>query len=146
MCTLSTGTLNVLLRVRSIASVDTVVWTKSGHQGPDWKKAFFDISPSGPFQVRAWQLLFFATYRITEAHTLEPAVGAAVTLHSHSCTKRQRCVARRHNVTQRCDLVICCWALCSARRKNSSVEWKSARSARLLRVNLHHVQTCAVLL
>ena len=46
-----TGTLNVLLRVRSIASVDTVIWTKSGHQGPDWRKAFFDISPSGPFQV-----------------------------------------------------------------------------------------------
>ena len=49
-----TGTLNVLLRVRSIASVDSVVWTKSGHQGPDWEKAFFDISPSGPFQVRTW--------------------------------------------------------------------------------------------
>lgn len=48
-----TGTLNVLLRVRSIASVDSMIWTKSGHQGPDWKKAFFDISPSGPFQVTA---------------------------------------------------------------------------------------------
>ncbi|KAK7912717.1 hypothetical protein WMY93_012928 [Mugilogobius chulae] len=45
------GTLNVLLRVRSIASVDTVLWSKSGHQGPDWRKAFFDISPSGPFQI-----------------------------------------------------------------------------------------------
>ncbi|KAM4602816.1 MAM domain-containing glycosylphosphatidylinositol anchor protein 1 [Polymixia lowei] len=45
------GTLNVLLRVNSIASVDTVAWTKSGHQGPDWLKAFFDISPSGPFQI-----------------------------------------------------------------------------------------------
>uniref|UniRef100_A0A8D3A094 MAM domain-containing glycosylphosphatidylinositol anchor protein 1 n=1 Tax=Scophthalmus maximus TaxID=52904 RepID=A0A8D3A094_SCOMX len=45
------GTLNVLLRVRSIASVDSVIWTKSGHQGPDWKKACFDISPSGPFQI-----------------------------------------------------------------------------------------------
>ncbi|KAM7423853.1 hypothetical protein PAMA_000289 [Pampus argenteus] len=45
------GVLNVLLRVRSIASVDSVVWSKSGHQGPDWKKAFFDISPSGPFQI-----------------------------------------------------------------------------------------------
>uniref|UniRef100_A0A668AUM5 MAM domain containing glycosylphosphatidylinositol anchor 1 n=1 Tax=Myripristis murdjan TaxID=586833 RepID=A0A668AUM5_9TELE len=45
------GTLNVLLRVRSIASVDSLAWTKSGHQGPDWKKAFFDISPSGPFQI-----------------------------------------------------------------------------------------------
>ncbi|XP_037345321.2 MAM domain-containing glycosylphosphatidylinositol anchor protein 1 isoform X1 [Pungitius pungitius] len=45
------GTLNVLLRVRSIASVDSVVWMKSGHQGPEWRKAFFDISPSGPFQI-----------------------------------------------------------------------------------------------
>ncbi|CAG5853443.1 unnamed protein product, partial [Menidia menidia] len=44
-------TLNVLLRVRSIAAVDTVVWTKSGHQGPNWRKAFFDISPSGTFQI-----------------------------------------------------------------------------------------------
>lgn len=47
-----TGTLNVYLRVRSIASVDRAMWTKSGHQGPDWKKAFFDVTPSGPFQVR----------------------------------------------------------------------------------------------
>lgn len=45
------GTLNVLLRVRSIAPVDTLVWTKSGHQGPNWNKASFDISPSGPFQI-----------------------------------------------------------------------------------------------
>uniref|UniRef100_A0A087Y9U7 MAM domain containing glycosylphosphatidylinositol anchor 1 n=1 Tax=Poecilia formosa TaxID=48698 RepID=A0A087Y9U7_POEFO len=45
------GMLNVLLRVRSIAPVDSVVWTKSGHQGPDWSKAYFDISPSGPFQI-----------------------------------------------------------------------------------------------
>lgn len=51
------GTLNVLLRVRSIASVDSVVWTKSGHQGPDWKRALFDVSPSGPFQVtHHWDL------------------------------------------------------------------------------------------
>uniref|UniRef100_H3CGE1 MAM domain containing glycosylphosphatidylinositol anchor 1 n=1 Tax=Tetraodon nigroviridis TaxID=99883 RepID=H3CGE1_TETNG len=39
------------LTVRSIASVDSVVWTKSGHQGPDWKRALFDVSPSGPFQI-----------------------------------------------------------------------------------------------
>uniref|UniRef100_A0A672FDK3 MAM domain containing glycosylphosphatidylinositol anchor 1 n=1 Tax=Salarias fasciatus TaxID=181472 RepID=A0A672FDK3_SALFA len=45
------GTLNVLLRVRSIASVDSVMWSRSGHQGPDWKKAFFNITPSGPFQI-----------------------------------------------------------------------------------------------
>uniref|UniRef100_A0A3Q2X4C2 MAM domain containing glycosylphosphatidylinositol anchor 1 n=1 Tax=Haplochromis burtoni TaxID=8153 RepID=A0A3Q2X4C2_HAPBU len=45
------GTLNVYLRVRSIASVDRAMWTKSGHQGPDWKKAFFDVTPSGPFQI-----------------------------------------------------------------------------------------------
>lgn len=54
------GTLNVLLRVRSIASVDSVVWTKSGHQGPDWKRALFDVSPSGPFQVTH---LIFRTQR-----------------------------------------------------------------------------------
>ncbi|XP_056135309.1 MAM domain-containing glycosylphosphatidylinositol anchor protein 1 [Lampris incognitus] len=47
----SIGTLNVLLRVRSIASVDSVAWTRSGHQGSEWKKAFFDISPGGPFQI-----------------------------------------------------------------------------------------------
>ncbi|XP_077568709.1 MAM domain-containing glycosylphosphatidylinositol anchor protein 1 isoform X1 [Stigmatopora nigra] len=47
------GTLNVLSRVRSIgiSSVDSMLWTKSGHQGPNWKKAYFDISPSGPFQI-----------------------------------------------------------------------------------------------
>ncbi|XP_057707315.1 MAM domain-containing glycosylphosphatidylinositol anchor protein 1 isoform X2 [Corythoichthys intestinalis] len=47
------GTLNVLSRVRSIgtASVDSKLWTKSGHQGPNWKKAYFDMSPSGPFQI-----------------------------------------------------------------------------------------------
>lgn len=64
-CVHFTGTLNVLLRVRSIASVDSVMWTKSGHQGPDWKKAFFDISPSGPFQVMAWWSLFLTTKTIT---------------------------------------------------------------------------------
>ncbi|KAG7237850.1 hypothetical protein INR49_031744, partial [Caranx melampygus] len=37
--------------IGDIASVDTVVWTKSGDQGSDWKRAFFDISPSGPFQI-----------------------------------------------------------------------------------------------
>uniref|UniRef100_A0A1A8FTJ5 MAM domain containing glycosylphosphatidylinositol anchor 1 n=1 Tax=Nothobranchius korthausae TaxID=1143690 RepID=A0A1A8FTJ5_9TELE len=45
------GTLNVLLRVSSTPPVDSVVWTKSGHQDADWKKAAFDISPSGPFQI-----------------------------------------------------------------------------------------------
>ncbi|KAJ3594295.1 hypothetical protein NHX12_006626 [Muraenolepis orangiensis] len=39
------------MRVRSIASVDTVAWSKSGHQGPDWKKALFNSNPSGPFQI-----------------------------------------------------------------------------------------------
>lgn len=43
------GTLNVLLRVRSL--VNTLMWTKSGHQGPNWEKAFVDIRPSGPFQI-----------------------------------------------------------------------------------------------
>ncbi|XP_017550923.1 MAM domain-containing glycosylphosphatidylinositol anchor protein 1 [Pygocentrus nattereri] len=45
------GTLNVLLRVKSIATVDSVVWTRSGHQGPDWRKANIMVYPSGPFQV-----------------------------------------------------------------------------------------------
>ncbi|KAL7889354.1 hypothetical protein AOLI_G00016120 [Acnodon oligacanthus] len=44
-------TLNVLLRVKSIATVDSVVWTRSGHQGPDWRKANIMVYPSGPFQV-----------------------------------------------------------------------------------------------
>lgn len=46
------GTLNVLLRVRSL--VNTLMWTKSGHQGPNWEKAFVDIRPSGPFQVKSY--------------------------------------------------------------------------------------------
>lgn len=58
-----TGTLNVLLRVRSIASVDSVVWTKSGHQGPDWKRALFDVSPSGPFQVTGY--FFWTSAKLT---------------------------------------------------------------------------------
>uniref|UniRef100_A0A3P9GY91 MAM domain containing glycosylphosphatidylinositol anchor 1 n=1 Tax=Oryzias latipes TaxID=8090 RepID=A0A3P9GY91_ORYLA len=46
------GTLNVFLRMGSFASaLDLLKWTKSGHQGPDWKRADFDISPSGPFQI-----------------------------------------------------------------------------------------------
>ncbi|XP_072533521.1 MAM domain-containing glycosylphosphatidylinositol anchor protein 1 isoform X3 [Salminus brasiliensis] len=45
------GTLNVLLRVKSIATVDSVVWTRSGHQGPSWQKANVIMYPSGPFQV-----------------------------------------------------------------------------------------------
>ncbi|KAM9476806.1 MAM domain-containing glycosylphosphatidylinositol anchor protein 1 isoform 1-T2 [Clarias gariepinus] len=45
------GTLNVLLRVKSIATVDSLAWTLSGHQGPSWKKANVVVYPSGPFQV-----------------------------------------------------------------------------------------------
>ncbi|XP_066536221.1 MAM domain-containing glycosylphosphatidylinositol anchor protein 1 [Hoplias malabaricus] len=45
------GTLNVLLRVKSIATVDSLVWTLSGHQGPNWRKASVMVYPSGPFQV-----------------------------------------------------------------------------------------------
>lgn len=56
LLTFSTGTLNVLLRTKSIASVDTQVWTKSGHQGPGWRKAFIDFSPVGPFQVNSFWL------------------------------------------------------------------------------------------
>ncbi|XP_073690672.1 MAM domain-containing glycosylphosphatidylinositol anchor protein 1 [Garra rufa] len=45
------GTLNVLMRVKSIATVDSAVWTLSGHQGAEWRKADAEIYPSGPFQV-----------------------------------------------------------------------------------------------
>ncbi|XP_022540869.1 MAM domain-containing glycosylphosphatidylinositol anchor protein 1 [Astyanax mexicanus] len=45
------GTLNVLLRVKSIATVDSVVWSRSGSQGPSWQKASLMVMPSGPFQV-----------------------------------------------------------------------------------------------
>lgn len=45
------GTLNVLLRVKGIATVDNLAWTLSGHQGPNWRKANVVVYPSGPFQV-----------------------------------------------------------------------------------------------
>uniref|UniRef100_A0A4W5QR48 MAM domain containing glycosylphosphatidylinositol anchor 1 n=1 Tax=Hucho hucho TaxID=62062 RepID=A0A4W5QR48_9TELE len=45
------GTLDVLLRVKSIASVDTKVWSLIGNQGPDWNQANIIVNPSGPFQV-----------------------------------------------------------------------------------------------
>ncbi|KAK3573176.1 hypothetical protein QTP86_014847, partial [Hemibagrus guttatus] len=46
-----TGTLNVLLRVKGIATVDSLAWTLSGHQGSNWRKANVVVYPSGPFQV-----------------------------------------------------------------------------------------------
>ncbi|KAI4892509.1 hypothetical protein NFI96_024488, partial [Prochilodus magdalenae] len=51
------GTLNVLLRVKSIATVDSVVWSRSGHQGPNWLKASVMVYPSGPFQVCAYGVI-----------------------------------------------------------------------------------------
>ncbi|KAJ8401175.1 hypothetical protein AAFF_G00387570, partial [Aldrovandia affinis] len=45
------GSLNVLVRVKSIATVDKQVWTLSGSQGPQWKQASLLITPIGPFQV-----------------------------------------------------------------------------------------------
>ncbi|XP_036399015.1 MAM domain-containing glycosylphosphatidylinositol anchor protein 1 [Megalops cyprinoides] len=45
------GSLNVLLRVKSIATVDSLAWTLSGNQGPEWKQASFIVNPIGPFQV-----------------------------------------------------------------------------------------------
>ncbi|TST98577.1 MAM domain-containing glycosylphosphatidylinositol anchor protein 1 [Bagarius yarrelli] len=45
------GTLNVLLRVKGIATVDSLAWTLSGHQSPNWRKANVVVYPSGPFQV-----------------------------------------------------------------------------------------------
>ncbi|KAK1791027.1 hypothetical protein P4O66_002078 [Electrophorus voltai] len=50
--TLGTGTLNVLIRVKGIATVNSLVWTLSGHQGPVWTKASVVVYPGGPFQVR----------------------------------------------------------------------------------------------
>uniref|UniRef100_A0A4W5MF35 MAM domain containing glycosylphosphatidylinositol anchor 1 n=1 Tax=Hucho hucho TaxID=62062 RepID=A0A4W5MF35_9TELE len=45
------GSLNVWLRVKSIASVGDRVWTLDGNQGPDWIQANINVNPSGPFQV-----------------------------------------------------------------------------------------------
>ncbi|KAK6307644.1 hypothetical protein J4Q44_G00227920 [Coregonus suidteri] len=45
------GSLKVWLRVKSIASVDTLIWTLDGNQGPDWNQANIIVNPSGPFQV-----------------------------------------------------------------------------------------------
>lgn len=46
------GSLNVWLRVKSIASVGDRVWTLDGNQGPDWIQANINVNPSGPFQVQ----------------------------------------------------------------------------------------------
>ncbi|XP_041107013.1 MAM domain-containing glycosylphosphatidylinositol anchor protein 1 [Polyodon spathula] len=45
------GSLNVLLRVKSVGALDMQVWTLSGNQGPDWQQANITINPRGPFQV-----------------------------------------------------------------------------------------------
>ncbi|XP_046871237.1 MAM domain-containing glycosylphosphatidylinositol anchor protein 1, partial [Hypomesus transpacificus] len=45
------GTLNALLRVKSIASVDSLVWSLTGEQGAGWRQANVIINPRGPFQV-----------------------------------------------------------------------------------------------
>ncbi|XP_061115646.1 MAM domain-containing glycosylphosphatidylinositol anchor protein 1 [Conger conger] len=45
------GSLNVLLRVKSIAMLDTPVWAVSGNQGPQWRLARVPVTPIGPFQV-----------------------------------------------------------------------------------------------
>ncbi|MGH0143242.1 UNVERIFIED_CONTAM: hypothetical protein FKN15_078375 [Acipenser sinensis] len=45
------GSLNVLVRVKSIGALDTQVWTLSGNQGPNWQQANITINPRGPFQV-----------------------------------------------------------------------------------------------
>lgn len=47
----STGSLNILMRVKGIATVDTLLWSISGNQGPDWKQANVPVNPSGAFQV-----------------------------------------------------------------------------------------------
>lgn len=79
--TFSTGTLNVLLRTKSIASVDTQVWSKSGPQGPGWRKAFIDFSPVGPFQVNSlWWLrpLYGAAERRTAVKTSDELSSSCV--------------------------------------------------------------------
>ncbi|KAL2098999.1 hypothetical protein ACEWY4_005479 [Coilia grayii] len=47
------GSLNLLQRAKSIATVDSLVWSRSGSQGPNWIKANCVITPSGPFQRHA---------------------------------------------------------------------------------------------
>nr|XP_023648898.1 MAM domain-containing glycosylphosphatidylinositol anchor protein 1 isoform X2 [Paramormyrops kingsleyae] len=45
------GSLNILMRVKGIATVDTLLWSISGNQGPEWKQANVPVNPSGAFQV-----------------------------------------------------------------------------------------------
>ncbi|MFT7813414.1 MAM domain-containing glycosylphosphatidylinositol anchor protein 1 [Arapaima gigas] len=45
------GSLNVLLRMKGIATVDKQVWSCSGNQGPEWRQANVLVTPTGPFQV-----------------------------------------------------------------------------------------------
>ncbi|XP_069464862.1 MAM domain-containing glycosylphosphatidylinositol anchor protein 1 isoform X2 [Ambystoma mexicanum] len=45
------GSLNILVRVRNIGTMDTQVWTMSGNRGNMWQHANVPINPSGPFQV-----------------------------------------------------------------------------------------------
>ncbi|KAJ8340980.1 hypothetical protein SKAU_G00332710 [Synaphobranchus kaupii] len=45
------GALNVLLRVKSLAMLDTPVCSITGNQGPQWKLAKIPVTPIGPFQV-----------------------------------------------------------------------------------------------
>ncbi|KAJ4946722.1 hypothetical protein JOQ06_008768, partial [Pogonophryne albipinna] len=83
------GSLNVLLRVRSIASVDSVVWSKSGHQGPDWRRAFFDISPSGPFQQPfPMHLMVETAEAIGVPHSVWYLRGLLETRPTHICVHR----------------------------------------------------------
>ncbi|KAM4770821.1 MAM domain-containing glycosylphosphatidylinositol anchor protein 1 [Rhinophrynus dorsalis] len=45
------GSLNVLVRLRNIGTMDTQEWTLSGDRGNKWQHAIVPIKPSGPFQV-----------------------------------------------------------------------------------------------
>ncbi|XP_078503495.1 MAM domain-containing glycosylphosphatidylinositol anchor protein 1 [Lissotriton helveticus] len=45
------GSLNVLVRVRNIGTMDTQVWSMSGNRGNMWQHVNVPINPSGPFQV-----------------------------------------------------------------------------------------------
>ncbi|KPP72237.1 hypothetical protein Z043_108779 [Scleropages formosus] len=48
---LDQGSLNVLLRMKGIATVDKQVWSCSGNQGPEWRQANVLVTPTGPFQL-----------------------------------------------------------------------------------------------
>ncbi|XP_069744009.1 MAM domain-containing glycosylphosphatidylinositol anchor protein 1-like isoform X2 [Narcine bancroftii] len=45
------GSLNVLVRILGVRTVETPVWSLSGNQAEEWRLGSVTIKPSGPFQV-----------------------------------------------------------------------------------------------